>query len=129
MTRFDPVDAGGLQIARRNRLRCSSANSPTAAKVARNWRTGSSGLGNNDGHDAHRHSGTPRRQDRRLDGEGHRRTIPRLIKHREEVVILAWRKTTEDEVTAGQPRVSRCPDRSSWSSPYRWADRTGSGTG
>jgi len=49
MTRFDPVDAGGLQIARRSRLRCLSANSPTAAKVARNWPTGSSGLGNNDG--------------------------------------------------------------------------------
>src|SRR5437667_11084293 len=31
------------------------------------------------GHDAHRHSGTARRQDRRLDGTGQRRTIPGLI--------------------------------------------------
>ena len=31
------------------------------------------------GHDAYRHSGTARRQARRLDGEGQRRTIPRLI--------------------------------------------------
>ena len=34
----------------------------------------------NHGHDAHRHSGTARRQGRRLDGTGQRRTIPGLIK-------------------------------------------------
>ena len=33
----------------------------------------------NHGHDAHRHSGTSRWQDRRLDGKGQRRTIPGLI--------------------------------------------------
>ena len=32
-----------------------------------------------DGHDAYRHSGGARRQDRRMDGEGQRRTIPGLI--------------------------------------------------
>jgi quercetin dioxygenase-like cupin family protein len=31
------------------------------------------------GHDAHRHSGAARRQSRRLDGEGQRRTIPQVI--------------------------------------------------
>src|SRR3989442_5487136 len=34
----------------------------------------------NHGHDAHRHSGTARREDRRLDGKGQRRTIPGPIK-------------------------------------------------
>lgn len=34
------------------------------------------------GHDAHRHCGTARRQERRVDGKGQRRTIPGRIKGR-----------------------------------------------
>jgi quercetin dioxygenase-like cupin family protein len=34
----------------------------------------------NHGHDAHRHSGTARRQDRRLDGKGQRRTVSGRMK-------------------------------------------------
>ena len=47
LIRWMLADSGSLDT--RSRSRSSSPNSPTAAKVARNWRTASRGLGNNDG--------------------------------------------------------------------------------